>query len=551
MDPTTWRPEPLLSAAALLAASRARVAEATSAVTTSAGPGTWTGPAAEEARSRSVDLAGRLDGLTGALHRLESALARGADQLSVLTATIQVEQLASAASGSDVLPVHRPSASPAVTRLAEDLDLQLAGALAAIATDLATMPRPPEARNAFGVAPAALPAPVSAPASAVPPGSGAPSGSANLPTPASDVPMWWNRLTAADQESAVTQWPETIGSAAALPGWARDRANRLLLDRADNDLTAEVAALEPTPRTWRDLFGSPGALAGQMTIGTFGGGSKRVAYQQAVGKLAAVRQTRGVLDQHDGRQRQLLVFDVSGRSARVAVSVGDVDRADHVAVVVPGFTTTVQRDLAGSDRLSAELADQTRHAATLIGDRREVAVVSWLAYDIPQTSDTLNSGHSVALRQSAEAGARSLADFLQGVPPERHLTVVGHSYGSTTAGLAVASGGTGVDDLVVLGSPGLGVERVTDLEIPAKRIHVLEADDDPVADLGWFGRDPSAMPEVDRLATQAAQLPDGFAGSAASGHSRYLTSGTTSQWNVAAVVAGAPVVRAGRLAASW
>ncbi|HWI33907.1 MAG TPA: alpha/beta hydrolase [Lapillicoccus sp.] len=526
-------------------------------MTTSVGPGTWTGPAAEEARSRSVDLAGRLDGLTGALHSLESALARGADQLSVLTATIQVEQLASAASGSDVLPLHRQSASPAVTRLAEDLDLQLASALAAIATDLATMPRPPEARNAFGVASAALPAAVSGPASAVPPGSGglpgsgALPGSAHLPTPASDVAMWWIGLTAAEQESAVTQSPETIGSTAALPGWARDRANRLLLDRAESDLAAEVATLEPTPRTWRDLFDSPGALAGQMTIGTFGGGSKRVAYQQAVGKLAAVRQTRGVLDQHDGRQRQLLVFDVSGRSARVAVSVGDVDRADHVAVVVPGFTTTVQRDLAGSDRLSAELVDQTRHAATLIGDRREVAVVSWLAYDIPQTSDTLNSGHSVALRQSAEAGARSLADFLRGVPPERHLTVVGHSYGSTTAGLAVASGGTGIDDLVVLGSPGLGVERVTDLEIPAKRIHVLEADDDPVADLGWFGRDPSAMPEVDRLATQAAQLPDGFAGSAASGHSRYLTSGTTSQWNVAAVVAGAPVVRAGRLAASW
>ena len=178
-------------------------------------------------------------------------------------------------------------------------------------------------------------------------------------------------------------------------------------------------------------------------------------------------------------------------------------------------------------------------------------MVSWLAYDIPQTSDTLNSGHSVVLRQSAEAGARSLADFLGGVPPERHLTLIGHSYGSTTAGLAVASGGTGVDDLVVLGSPGLGVERAAALGMPVKRIHVLEADDDPVADLGWFGRDPSAMPEVDRLATEAAQLPDGSAGSAASGHSRYLASGTTSQWNVAAVVAGAPVVRAGRPAPSW
>ena len=545
MDPTTWRPEPLLSAAALLAAAQVRLADASSAMATASGPRTWSGPAAEQARSCSVAITGGLDGLTDVLHRLESALTRGADQLNGLTATIRVEELALAAGGTDVLGTHPETAFPAVTRLAEELDSQLATALAAAIMDLAPMSRPPVARSLFAVAPAALPIPISAATPA------ALSFSVSPPTPAGDPSAWWNGLTAPQRESAVTDWPEIIGSTAALPGWARDRANRLLLDRAESDLTAEVVALERTPRTWHDLLDGPGGLAGEVTIGTFGGGSKRVAYQQAVGKLTAVKQTRQVLDQHDGRQRQLLIFDVSGRGARVAVSVGDVDRADHVAVVVPGFATTVQRDLAGSDRLSAELADEARDAATLVGDRREVAVVSWLAYDIPQASDTLNSGHSVVLRQSAEAGARSLADFLRGVRPERHLTLVGHSYGSTTAGLAAADGGTNVDDLVVLGSPGLGVEQATALGMPVKRIHVLEADDDPVADLGWFGRDPSAMPEVDRLATEAAQLPDGSAGSAASGHSRYLASRTTSQWNVAAVVAGAPVVRAGRPAPSW
>jgi hypothetical protein len=545
MDPTTWRPEPLISAAGLFGAARVRLADARSAMVTATGLEGWSGPAAEQAGSVHVALTGQLDGFTTALHRLESALARGADQLSVLTATIRVEELARAASGSDVLLPRVQSASPAVTRLAEELDFQLATALAATVTDLAPMSRRTEAHKAFRVSPAALALAIT------PPAVGTLALPARLPTPAGDVPGWWNSLTAAQQDSAVVQWPETIGSTAALPGWARDRANRLLLDRAESDLTAEVAALAPSPRSWRDRFDGPGGLAGAMTIGTFGGGTKRVAYEQAVGKLAAVQQTRQVLDQHDGRHRQLLVFDVSGRSARVAVSVGDVDRADHVGVVVPGFTTTVQHDFAGCDQLSAELADQASRAVTLVGDPREVAVVSWLAYDIPQSSDTLSSGHSVVLRQSAQAGARSLADFLRGVPAERHLTLVGHSYGSTTAGLAVAIGGTGVDDLVVLGSPGLGVEQAATLSMPVKHIHVLEAEDDPVADLGWFGRDPSTMPEVDRLATGAAQLPDGSAGSAAIGHSRYLAPGTTSQWNVAAVVAGAPVVRAGRSTTSW
>ncbi|HET9945987.1 MAG TPA: alpha/beta hydrolase, partial [Actinomycetes bacterium] len=272
---------------------------------------------------------------------------------------------------------------------------------------------------------------------------------------------------------------------------------------------------------------------------------------QAVAKLAAVRATRQVINQQDGHLRQLLVFDVSGRSARVAVALGDVNRAQHVAVVVPGFTTTVERDLAGSDRLAADLADVARRAATLVGDRRDVAVVSWLGYDIPQTADTFRGSHSVVLQSSAEEGATALDSFLRGLPSERHLTLVGHSYGSTTAGIAVARPDTPVDDLVVLGSPGLGVNRTADLGLPPGRVHVLEAADDPVADLGWLGPDPDTLPGVDRLSTGAARLPDETVGEAATGHSRYLAPGTTSQWNVAAVVVGAPLVRAARPPPSW
>ncbi len=72
-----------------------------------------------------------------------------------------------------------------------------------------------------------------------------------------------------------------------------------------------------------------------------------------------------------------------------------------------------------------------------------------------------------------------------------------------------------------------------------------------MADLGWFGRDPSRLAGVDLLSTTAGPLPDGRAGLASSGHSQYLVPGTTSQWNVAAVVAGAPSVPASRPPVSW
>ncbi|MEP6651043.1 MAG: alpha/beta hydrolase [Lapillicoccus sp.] len=419
--------------------------------------------------------------------------------------------------------------------LAEDLDTELAAALAEVARGLATRP----ASAPTGILSYA-------------PVRGALVGSASTPAPTADRAGWWAGLTPAQQEAAVTQLPQVVGPGDGLPAWARDRANRVLLDRAETDLAAQVTALQPAPRSWRELLPDGSAeLAGMTTIGTFGGGTRRVAYQQAVAKLDAVRATKQVLDQQDGRARQLLAFDGSGRSARVAVSVGDLDGAAHVAVVVPGFTTTVERDLGGADRVSADLADQAGRAAGLIGDRRDVAVVSWLGYDIPQAADTLRSSHSVVLRESAEAGAASLAAFLKGVPPDRHLTLVGHSYGSTTAGLAVARGGTQVDDLVVLGSPGLGVPTAAALDLPASHVHVLEADDDPVADLGWFGRDPGDLPDVDQLSTEQARLPDGSNGARSVGHSSYLAPGTTSQWNVAAVVAGAPSVRADRPPASW
>ncbi len=567
-----WTPGPLTTARAHVAIAGALVADASSALATrTVAGGTWSGDAAETAAVRRAELTARLDRLGDALRTVEPALRHAVDRLALLVATVRLAELASVGGGRVPLGLDGAHESASAVALADEIDADLAAALAEVINRLGSLTGPSSGVAGSGGLASAVDSAGSAGSAAsgrwagvgplVEPAAGgramARIGTAATltavptPPPGGDLVAWWDALSSAQREAAVDHLPELVGPADGLPGWARDHANRILLDRADTALTAEVATLEPKARTWRDLLDSAGGLDTAVTIGTFGGGTGRVAYQQAVAKLAAVRATRQVLDQGDARARQLLTVDVSGRTARVAVAVGDVDRAAHVAVVVPGFTTTVQRDLAGADRVSADLADQSRRAATLVGDHRDVAVVSWLGYDIPQTADTLRSGHSVVLRESAEAGAGSLAGFLRGLPSDRHVTVVGHSYGSTTAGLAVARGDTGVDDLVVLGSPGLGADTTTELGLPSRRVHVLEADDDPVADLGWFGRDPSGLPGVDRLSTENVELPDGSPGQRSVGHSGYLVPGTTSQWNVAAVVAGAPVVPEGRPPPTW
>ena len=534
---TDWTPGPLAAAQTEAAAARALLAEARVALTGSVVTAeAWSGAAAETAAFRHAELLARVETLVEAIAELEPALARAADGLAGLVPIVRLAELSYLLAGVDPSDVAGRDASTTAATMAHQIDDDLGAVFVRVIERLSSTPPSPRApASAARVATwsdrASLADTASTPIA---------------PLPTGDVVAWWTDLAPGEQDAVVTQRPELVGAADGLPGWARDRANRILLDRAGADLTRQVAALEPPARTWRDLIGGAGGLAGAMTIGTFGGGTRRVAYQQAVAKLAAVRATRQVLGQRDGERRQLLAFDVSGRSARVAVAVGDVDRAGHVAVVVPGFTTTVERDLAGSDRLSADLVVQSRRAADLVGDRREVAVVSWLAYDVPQTADTLRSDHSVVLRASAVAGAAPLAAFVRGLSAERHVTVVGHSYGSTTAGLAVARGDTGAGDLVVLGSPGLGADDSAQLGLPPGHVHVLEADDDPVADLGWFGRDPSKLSGVDLLRAGDAGLPDGSHGRPSAGHSSYLVPGTTSQWNVAAVIAGAPTVREGR-----
>ena len=70
-----------------------------------------------------------------------------------------------------------------------------------------------------------------------------------------------------------------------------------------------------------------------------------------------------------------------------------------------------------------------------------------------------------------------------------HLSVVAHSYGSTTAALAAHDHGLDADELVLLGSPGAGraVDDVTDTGLGAGHVWVGAHSRDPVTWLGNHG----------------------------------------------------------------
>ena len=337
-----------------------------------------------------------------------------------------------------------------------------------------------------------------------------------------EVAAWWAMLTSDERRRLIVARPGLVGSLPGVPAAVRGAANEVLLQR-------DLRLL----RRPHDLAGSVAPVAGHRPWAL---GSALVVADA----LAAARTGR---DPVTGRPvpASLLVYrpGAFGGQGRVAVAVGDLDRADHVAVLVPGLGSTVPGSVRGLTADAARLVDRARSDSP--GD--VTAVVAWTGYDAPTLA-------RVASDASALAGGRLLAADLRGLeaarPTPPHLTAVGHSYGSTTVGAALRDHRTGVDDVVLLGSPGAGVDRAAALGLRAGHVWVGSASRDPVGYLDRFGTDP-AHAEFGAVRFRAEDLARHPAALDLADHSRYYAPGGESLDNVVQVVVGdgADVRRAG------
>lgn len=339
---------------------------------------------------------------------------------------------------------------------------------------------------------------------------------------------WWAALTSAQQRSVVTDHPEWIGNLDGIPAHVRDEANRARLAADRRDLEQRIGEIRTAGR-YRESLGATGSW-------------DRAEVRAARDRLA---QIDAVAQSISAPDRQLLVYRDEPR-LRAAVAVGDVDTADHVAVFTPGVNSTVGDDLGRYADTMTNLGRDAEGqlAAAGRGDER-IASVVWMDYHAPQLNpdDPVDSVRDavrdLGAGRAATTGAGTLASFFRGVAASRpdgvHLTALGHSYGSTTTGLAMQRTGTGVDDAVFFGSPGLGTDDVRDLGLPPGHVFVAEAPGDPIADLAAYGADPSRLPGVTTLSTAGDASRSG-----STGHSGYLDEGSTSMHNIAAVVAGLP-----------
>lgn len=228
------------------------------------------------------------------------------------------------------------------------------------------------------------------------------------------------------------------------------------------------------------------------------------------------------------------VLELDPARGHVVVALGDLHRARHVAVLVPG----VGIDLPTFDdpehpyRRPYGMALALRAAAG-----PDTAVIAWLGYRPPA-----GLGWAAATGGPAREGAAALREFvtwLRGqAAPGATLALVCHSYGSVVCGLAAP--GLPVDDLVFLASPGVRADSVAALGTRA-RVWAATAGSDWIrwvphvrlGDLG-HGRDPAAP------GFGALPLPT----RGVSGHDGYFAAGS------ATLSAVGEVIRAGSAAGS-
>lgn len=332
------------------------------------------------------------------------------------------------------------------------------------------------------------------------------------------VADWWASLSASEQTILVASRPELLGNLDGIPAQVRDEANRVRLPEERATLQAQATQLQ--------FAASRG-------------------HQPAVDQLGVVQDKLAALDAIDDTlargDRQLLTLDTSGQRVKAAVAIGNVDTADHVVVFTPGFTSTVEDSLPGYDDQLRLLRKQAQEQSQRFGDGGSVAAVTWIGYEAPQWGEIADPGRSVLSEDEARAGGAALGGFLDGIdaarPDDPHLTAIGHSYGSTTTGHAVQQAGA-VDDVIFFGSPGIGTSDVGDLHVPEGHSYVIEARDDPVADLGRFGADPNQLDGLTDLSSGAARTPDGRELTEVTGHTNYLAPDSTSQYNISMVAAG-------------
>ncbi|WP_159621084.1 alpha/beta hydrolase [Ruania rhizosphaerae] len=270
-----------------------------------------------------------------------------------------------------------------------------------------------------------------------------------------EVAEAWDALSDAERAALLREYPEIMGNLEGIPYDQRAEANERSL----------LAALATDPED-----------------------PELVAIAQAVLKDRQLE--RFGISPIDGESGSLISFQPRAEEqALAAVAYGDVAGASQVNMLVPGMNSSVT-DLptwgGTAQDFNSDLAGQ--HGM------EDVATIAWFGYDSPSEVEEPWMGR-------ADDGASRFTSFLNGLnveAPDASVSVVAHSYGSTTAASAIGSDpdNLGVDQFITIGSAGFD-ESIAD-NLGGVDVFATRADGDNWALVGSGDAVPFA-PYVDPL----------------------------------------------------
>ncbi|GAA2746747.1 hypothetical protein GCM10009868_33410 [Terrabacter aerolatus] len=287
------------------------------------------------------------------------------------------------------------------------------------------------------------------------------------------------------------------------------------MDRRRHRHRRPAAPKRPTRGTLRDRFALVGVTLLTLLLGA----------APAVGQSIS----DGTPVQVAGPVARVLSADPRGQG-RVVEAFGDVHRAKHIAVIVPGvgWNGPLLRDEQGAGRRHPAVQARTLLAEMERTDpHTPAAVVVWLDYDPPAGLDA-----DAARSDRAVDGAPRLASFVDRLSRSASVSLVCHSYGSVVC--AHAAPHLSISALVAIGSPGMDVWTRSALHTTAAVWAGIAADDPigvvPHTRVDGFGH--AADPTSTAFGASALPVAD------ARGHNGYLVAGTDSLRAIAQIVTG-------------
>lgn len=330
-----------------------------------------------------------------------------------------------------------------------------------------------------------------------------------------EVKQWWDSLSQADKAWLLREQPDKLGNLDGIPVEIRSPANIEMMNR---DIARVENATEAIPY---DVM-------------------------QRYYNIIKIRDGLAAQRAKTGAEAYLYVYEPNAfdNQGRAAITIGNPDEAHHTAVLVPGTGNSVE-----SGWLSQDDAARVYHQTSKADPTQSAAVVAWIGYDAPDSMADVRVGQPDLARQGGDLLAGDVNALAVTNHGDSHVTVIGHSYGSTTVADAAAGSGMRVDEVVLIGSPGTDLaQSAADFHLPeGGHVYVGAASTDPVTHLGG---NQSTVPGTDITVGLGNDPADDDFGSTRfraevpgltdpiSDHSSYLQPGSESLYSIATIASG-------------